>query len=236
MARPRKSSPKTPVAGAAPALGGGASTPAPPATLHITRMTFHKGHALHRVHPQEYTAAEFNPGVVGNARFSPIRDAKGRPIPTIYAGTTYECAAMETVFHDVPHTAGFKSFDKNKLVGQTHSLIESIEDLKLADLGTIALRKLGVERKRLIDTEKDQYPMTRPWAKAIHDQFPDVQGLSWVSRQDDSARAFMFFGDRVAKGTLQQNGNSRNLVNDSDAYTALLVLADRIGVNIVPGK
>jgi hypothetical protein len=40
-----------------------------------------------------------------------------------------------------------------------------------------------------LDTEKDQYPVTRLWAEAIHGECPDVQGLCWTSRQDDSARA-----------------------------------------------
>lgn len=89
---------------------------------------------------------------------------------------------METVFHDVPHTAGFKSFDKGKLTGQVHSAVQVSQPLHLVDLSSVALRKLGVTRKQLIDTEKDQYPATRKWAEAIHRQYPDVQGLSWVSR------------------------------------------------------
>jgi hypothetical protein len=179
---------------------------------------------------------QFNPGVQGNARFSPIRNDRGEPIPTLYAGTTLPCALMETVFHDVPHTAGFKSFDKNKLAGQAHSEVELAGDLQLVDLGRVALRKLGVPRKQLIDTEKDRYPVTRKWAEAIHQQCPEAQGLSWVSRQDDSARAFVLFGDRVADSTLQQKGESRSLIEDADAYTEVLDLAERIGLEIVPGK
>ncbi|WP_268760397.1 RES domain-containing protein [Caballeronia mineralivorans] len=89
---------------------------------------------------------------------------------------------------------------------------------------------------QLIDTEKDQYPATRKWAEAIHQQCPEAQGLSWVSRQDDSARAFVLFGDRIADSTLQQKGVSRSLIEDADAYTEALDLAERIGVEIVPGK
>lgn len=88
----------------------------------------------------------------------------------------------------------------------------------------------------LIDTEKDQYPGTRQWAEAIHAQHPDIQGLSWVSRQDDSARAVVLFGDRVPKGTLQQVGDSRNLLQDEQAYAELLDLAERIGVDVTPEK
>lgn len=98
-----------------------ALSPAPAATLHVTFTVLAKGDVLHRVHQDKYKPDQFNPGVHGNARFSPIQDDQGRAIPTLYGGTTIECALMETVFHDVPHTAGFKSFDKGKLTGQVQS-------------------------------------------------------------------------------------------------------------------
>ena len=143
---------------------------------------------------------------------------------------------METVFHDVPHTAGFKSFDKGRLVERVYSTVQIEQPLQLVDLTSVPLRKLGVTRKQLIDTEKDQYPATRKWAEAIHRQCPQAQGLSWVSRQDDSARAVVLFGDRIPDGAHRANGNPRSLLDDGDTYDVVLDLADRIGVNIVPGK
>lgn len=212
------------------------ATPAPPDDLHVTLTTLSAGEVLHRVHLERYGADQFNPGVHGNARFSPIQDERGQPIPTLYAGTTMPCALMETVFHDVPHVPGFKSFDRGKLAGQQHSVVEVTQELQLADLRSLALRKLGISRKQLIDTEKDQYPATRRWAEAVHRQCLEAQGLLWVSRQDDSARAFVFFGDRVPDGALRQRGDSRGLLEDADAYDEVLDLAERIGVSIVSGK
>lgn len=211
-------------------------TPAPPTSLHVTLTRLDRGHILHRVHQNQYRANQFNPGVQGNARFSPIRNDCGQPIPTLYGGTTIECALMETVFHDVPHTAGFKSFDKSKLTGQVHSTVKVTQSLQIADLASVPLRKLGITRKQLIDTEKDQYPATRRWAEAIHSQCPHAQGLSWVSRQDDSARAVVLFGDRIPQNVLQSHGEPRSLVNDDDTYCAVLDLASQIGVSIVPGQ
>lgn len=212
------------------------TTPAPPAKLHITLTELPAGKPLHRVHQGKYQAAQFNPGVQGNARFSPILYQHGKAIPTLYAGTTLECALMETVFHDVPHTAGFKSFAKGKLEGQVHSTVEVTQPLRLVDLASVPLRKLGVTRKQLIDTEKDQYPTTRKWAEAVHSQCPEAQGLSWVSRQDDSARAVVLFGDRIQDGAIHQHGPSTSLVNDGNTYDVVLELAERIGVHIVTGK
>jgi len=143
---------------------------------------------------------------------------------------------METVFHDVPFAPGFKSFDKRKFVGQIHSVLLPATGLVLADLSNVALRKLGVPRARLIDTEKDCYPETRKWAEAIHARAAKIQGLSWTSRQDDRALAIMLFGDRIAAKTLMPRGSSRALLSDPSAYAELLLLADRIGVSIIAGK
>lgn len=143
---------------------------------------------------------------------------------------------MESVFHDVSHAPGFKHYDQRELEGQLHSEVKVKRELKLADLSSVALRKLGAQCKQLIDTEKDQYPATRRWAEALHAQHPEIRGLSWISRQDDSARAVMLFGDRIPKGALHQVGDSRSLLKEEQTYAQLLNLADRIGVDIVPGK
>jgi hypothetical protein len=174
--------------------------------------------------------------VNGNARFSPIKTTGGDPIPTLYGGTSFDCAAMETVFHDVAFTAGFKSHDKRKLERQVHSVLVPASELVLADLSNVALRKLGIQRGQLIDTEKDRYPDTRQWAVAIHAQCHDVQGLCWISRQDDRAQAVMLFGDRVDAAMLVPQGTSRDVLQDLNAYAEVLSLADRIGIYLVAGK
>lgn len=208
----------------------------PGSELRLTLMEWPKGQLLHRVHQDKYSAAQFNPGTQGNARFSPIQDDKGKAIPTLYGGTSRDCAMMETIFHDVPHAAGFKSYDKKKLLAQVHSMVQINVPLILVDLASVSLRKLGVTRKQLIDTEKDQYPATRLWAAAIYQQCPQAQGLCWVSRQDDSARVVMLFGDRITKNGLKPQGPSHKLSEDPATYDAVLDLAERIGVLIVAGS
>ena len=114
-------------------------------------------------------------------------------------------------------------------------MVEPVRDLTLADLSTTALRNLGIRRVDLIDTEKDQYPGTRLWAETIHSACPSIEGLCWVSRQDDRALAIMLFEDRVASSDLSQVGSSRDIVGDTSVYADLLMLAGRIGVNVVGG-
>jgi RES domain len=143
---------------------------------------------------------------------------------------------METVFHDVPFVAGLKTFDKQKLAGHVYSQVTPKRDLKLVDLSVTALKKLGIQRCQLIDTEKDEYPNTRNWAEAIHAACPHAEGLCWVSRQDDRALAIVIFGDRVAAADLSPVGAPQDLLTVTAVYADLVVLADRIGVNLIDGK
>lgn len=223
------------VASPVPASARKRAMPKPHANLEITTCKLLNTELMHRVHQEKYAANQFNPSVVGNARFSPISGVDGKVIPTIYAATTFDGAAMETVFHDVPFEPGFKPVDKAKLKHQSHSTILLTSDLLLADLGTVWLRKLGVAKTELIESDKDQYPDTRKWAEAIHAQRKDIQGLSWMSRQDDRSRAVVLFGDRIKAGVLQQTGASRSLLGDHVAHKEVLALARSIGVTIVDG-
>lgn len=214
-----------------------ADTPAPSAGLDLSMIILPVDSILHRVHLAHYGATAFNPGVHGNARFSPIRNAEGQPIPTLYAGASLACALMETVFHDVPHVPGFKSLDRARFIRQVHSTLTLRQPLQLVDLASIPLRRLGISRRQLIDTEKDTYPATRRWAEAIHTQCPSAQGLSWISRQDDSARALVLFGDRIEAGALVQSGASSPLLDEAGTCCdAVLDLAERLGVCIVSGQ
>jgi hypothetical protein len=71
-------------------------------------------------------------------------------------------------------------------------------DLGLAFLHHKHLGRWGLSRQALIECQgKRAYDGTVLWAEAIHDQFGDFDGLVWTSRQDDSADAYLFFGDRV---------------------------------------
>ena len=50
-----------------------------PEKRYVTLTTLAAGEVLHRIHLHKYGAAEFNPGIQGNARFSPIQDGQGQP-------------------------------------------------------------------------------------------------------------------------------------------------------------
>lgn len=208
----------------------------PPSTLHLSRFTLAAGTLLHRVHQARFGATEHNATGSGNARFSPIRTAGGEVIPTLYAGSTFHCAAMETVFHDVSYSPGMKTFQQQRLDGLKHSVVRIAQDLTLVDLSTKALRRLGIERQHLIDTPASEYGYTRSWAAAIHSYAPDLQGLRWVSRQDDQAVAYVLFGDRIGKGALEEHDVGRDLQQDPATFGQLLTLAEIIGVLLLPDE
>jgi hypothetical protein len=206
----------------------------PEGPLQGTLIEWGENGTLYRVHHELFNGNEFNPTRMGNARFSPIFNASGDVIPTLYAGSTLFCTLMETVFHDVPYKAGFKPLSVTKLHEHVVSTIILKKNLLLVDLGTIALHKLGIQRNQLIDTTKAHYPRTRRWAEALHRQFPKAQGLRWTSRQEDRAQAIMLFGDRMKSNVLTSMLESSPLL-DEDGYPIrpVLDLATRLGVTLI---
>ena len=207
--------------------------PPPPKSLDATLVTWGGGLEFHRVHDLASGGSEFNTSTKGNARFSPVTDDTGVLIPTLYAGTTLDCALIETIFHDVPFKAGFKPFSKLKMNEKVHSVLLPTADFRLIDLSTVALHKLGVKRTQLIETTKAHYPATRRWAQALYTQFPDAQGLRWTSRQDDQAHAVMLFSTRVSPPDLRWDSSSESLLIEGNVHPEVIDLATRIGVTLV---
>jgi hypothetical protein len=160
----------------------------------------------------------------------------GTVIPTLYAGTTLDCALMETVFHDVPFDAGLKIWSKaTHVAGKVYSTIKLDRNLALIDLSSIPLRKLGISRKELIECDSSQYAETRAWALALHDENPNAEGLTWTSRQADPARALLLFEDRLAEIAFTFTGTPTPLIqSDGSAILDVLLLAQRLGVNLTP--
>jgi hypothetical protein len=205
---------------------------------HDHLIRFPKGQKIHRVHRDIYSpvagVVKFNASAVGNARFSPIRDPAGNIIPTIYAGTTYECALMESVFHDVPLTAGPTSFDPDALNPMVYSELEVTQDLLLIDLTAIGLRFFGLQNTDLIDTPAADYSSTRAWAEILYRENVDALGLYWTSRQDNRAQAIMLFGTRVDPGASLSPVGIPTRLREADGTVDLAVmrLATKIDVDI----
>ena len=187
---------------------------------------------LWRIYAKVFGPLGFNGTNKGDARFSPIKHA-GAIIPTMYAATGVQAALMETVLHDVPlPSIGFvlrlNTFTEQRRVAQLHTAIP----LQLADLSTVGLRRMGFARADVVDSDKLHYPVTRQLAAWVYTQCPDVHGLAWTSRQDDSAQAVVLFETRLPAGALGVVHQDQEFTNGPH-YAALVELLGRLGASIL---
>lgn len=88
----------------------------------------------------------------------------------------------------------------DRVTASAHAMLGPRRDLRVASLRTPDLATSRVSRDALIGSSPLQYRDTAAWAKAVHDQFPDVEGLVWTSNRCDPDSAWLFFGDRVRPG------------------------------------
>ena len=158
-----------------------------------------RGSDLHRVHRTTFGPAEFNPGRGGQTRFAPFIDAGGTPVPSLYASATLPAAIHETIFHDVPANARTKTVRLKELYIRTHSGLRTNRTLRLVELRNVTLGNWGISRRELITSSPALYGQTVLWAKAIHRDIPDADGLVWTSNQCDPDDVCLFFGDRVVE-------------------------------------
>lgn len=185
------------------------------------------GKPIVRVHNVKFGATEFNPGF-GEGRFHPLTDA----VPTLYGSNTLDGALSETVFHDVPISGVFKSIRQSKLVPMLATTISPLRDLTLIQLRGFGLKKLGVTRAQLIDSDADQYVATRQWASTLH-HASTADGLIWMSRQHDTSEALVLFGDRVARTAFDVIDPPRSLHPPSPGWLEVLRAAESAGITIV---
>ena len=177
------------------------SIPRPPAALPRPNITvLRAGTPVHRVHGRRRRPLEFNECRGNPTRFAPIRDADGRCVPSLYGGSSFIAAVYETIFHDVPAHARWKSVPLDRVAASAHAELAPLRDIRLASLRTPDLARWRVSRDALIGSSPTRYRDTAAWAKAVHDQFPDVEGLVWTSNRCDPDSAWLFFGDRVRPG------------------------------------
>lgn len=124
-------------------------------------------------------------------------------MPVLYGGETLRGSTSETVFHDVAVRGPDKRVMRRRIMHYVASKLIPLRELRLARLHSTGLRRLGVTRGELIEAEADQYADTAKWAQALHACPARPDGLIWVSRQDDSTKALVLFGDRVNRRDLE---------------------------------
>jgi hypothetical protein len=195
------------------------------------------GQPIHTLHNAAFEPDSFNPGVDAAGllnkptRFAPICDARGLVVPYLYGGSSLDCAIFETVFHDVPIDAADKFVDLDNFAQRAHGQLLPTRDLQLVNLTSDGLHRLKVPKAELITSPSADYLATAAWAQALHRQFPQIDGLLWMSRQRDRDQAVLLFGDR-ARGALQGSRLGTALRWNDSLRQSVLALALRVGIEV----
>ncbi|MGE2736825.1 RES domain-containing protein [Mycolicibacterium vaccae] len=166
-------------------------TPAPPQPFHPRTATLDVGTRLYRVFTaaRGRSATTFNPGFGAPTRFAFFGKP---PVPVLYAAATEEAAVAETLLHDVPTAGGILPYE-----GYAQTVMARLQVARPITVGVLhglGLRKLKVAAGELTASGADSYPDTVVWAQAAHDA--GLDGLVWMSRLCNDAKAYVFFGDR----------------------------------------
>ena len=195
-----------------------------------------------------YPPNSFNPNMgkdwtipTDGARFNPFPDTAGDNVPTIYAATTYEAAALESVFHQVPHVQT-PEIMRSQVETWEYFELRTLRDLRVVRLTNPQLRQLKVPRRseslredELIHSPASQYPATRTWAKLLHDHIPGVDGLAWRPRLASDGEAYMFFGDRCGAGDFAIVAAPTPLTSPTE-YGKIKAVADSANITIKYSK
>lgn len=126
-------------------------------------------------------------------RFSPVLDARGAVIPAWYGSTTTKGAIFETVFHDVRTSDREPRVLPPAYVDRTLAPVRTVRAILLIDLTTTGLHAIGLSRARLIESRPTTYQWTRSIAARLLAAIPDADGMTWVSRADDTSRSAVLY-------------------------------------------
>jgi hypothetical protein len=208
--------------------------PADPADLDPLLQVWPAGQRLHRCYDVNWGARQFYAGDPAHrGRFHPFTPAGSTsPVEMLYGADDLDGALSETVFHDVP-VRGAKRVPHAKLVHRLVVELTALRDLLLADLTSAGLSRLGLSRPSLIESDARSYPDTAAWARALHAHPARVDGLLWVSRQHDTSRALVLFGDRVDLSVLEAAPDAVPLTLGAGAgLDAVCAAATRAGITV----
>ncbi|OMH25172.1 hypothetical protein BKD30_06380 [Tersicoccus phoenicis] len=177
------------------------------------------------------TAASFNPGWGAPTRFAFFGEP---PVPVLYAGETEEAAVAETILHDLP--AGGGDLYPEDYRDTAAAALVTRRALRLAALHGLGLRRLAVTAAQLTDTSSAEYPRTVAWSGAAHavrDDDGGLDGVCWMSRQCNNAKAYVLFGDRVGPDDLEIATDYARIFGVGADLDWLIDLAAGLGINVM---
>jgi hypothetical protein len=203
-------------------------TPEPPSPFVPLEIIMPAGTVTYRLHDHAFETAEFNPGPKGPGRFHFF----GTPhVPVLYTAETEDAAVAETLLRNVPIKGGRIAYGDYET--KVMAAVEIRREVRLASFLGRGLRALRVTPEELTAAPGENYPQTRRWAAAAHEAGFD--GIAWMSKRNNSDRAYMFFGDRVAQADFAVVPGSGRIFAFGPAQDWLIDLCAPLHVEVLPG-
>lgn len=208
---------------------GGPVTPDPPVPFRPRTIVMPATTGMYRLHDNRFRTNEFNPGPRGAGRFHFF----GTPeVPVLYTAATEAAAVAETLLRNIPVAGGVISYDDYQ--SKVMAALEIRREVRLASFLGTDLRALKVGPEQLTTTPGENYPQTRKWAEAAH--AAGFDGIAWMSRQDNSDRAYMFFGDRVTEGDFEVVPGSGRIFAVGPDLDWLTDFCAPLHIEVLPGS
>ena len=183
---------------------------------------------LFRLHSERLAGNQFNPGL-GSSRFAPFKNDDGKVVPTLYAATTFDGAAYETLFRERP--AKYQTFPRQKLYDRAASELTTTREIRLVSLFTPELTAWGINEADLFNFDESQYPCCRLLAARIWKENLGAGGMIWSSVRDSASNGMMFFQDRIEPDFLHVD-ETRFVCSNADLLDDLRTTAARAGITI----
>jgi RES domain len=133
-------------------------------------------------------------------------------VPILYAADTEEAAVAESLLHDIPVEGGNLLWDNYSR--KALALLDVTRDLRLVVLHGMKLRQLGAGPEDVTSSPASTSSSTARWAEAAHGT--GVDGMVWMSRLCNNAKAHVFFGDRCASAFAQDMSHARIFASPAD--------------------
>jgi len=155
------------------------------------------GKRLWRIHRQDTAALAFStriPTALTGGRFDCTDDSWG----VLYAADSFEGAVAETILRTTPLVdVGERVVPFAQVRGRVVSVLELPRDLRVASLHGADAAAVG-QGPWLTKCDAVDYPLTRMWARAIHDCDESLDGLVWRARFDEDRLSYAIWSDRCS--------------------------------------
>lgn len=167
----------------------------PDAGTFETRLTFVSVHVGDMCRFSSFSGTEPYWATGAQHRFDapPVPLGAASPYGVLYAAENPETAFAESVIHDsATFCAGTWVVSRATLRARSFVMFErpGRTRLKLADLTGPALKAIGLNAD--ISSSSD-YTVPQLWSRAIHDAFPDCDGIRYVSRQNNTCDCYALY-------------------------------------------